>query len=191
MNHQPAPINPPLDQKNEEPQKETEAKRSNISSQESSESSMDGNEEELNADGVKKLRKTKQKKHDKRQKKSSKITNVTDQEMVDPTSKASDNCDNGEGWKTAGKTKGHKKDLKSNLSTANRGQEDAKLSYNVHFHVFVPPEFEIDLNKCQFGLISSLNEFSEKQMHAFQSKPLDTGGFLVTGTFKKKNNKQF
>ena len=83
MNHQPAPINPPLDQKNEEPQKETEAKRSNISSQESSESSMDGNEEELNADGVKKLRKTKQKKHDKRQKKSSKITNVTDQEMVE------------------------------------------------------------------------------------------------------------
>jgi len=188
-NSQQASTNPSLKQENRETLSKAEATYPSNSSEESSESCADDNEEKSPVDGKKKVRKSKQQYRDKRKKKSDQIPSVTDQEKKNSTSKTPEDCDDENGWKIAG----NKKNKNKNHLMTIVDQRDSKFSckYNIHFYVFVPPEFNIDLIECEFGLITSLNKFDLKQMHPFQSKPLDTGGFLVTGTLSLQNTERF
>jgi len=184
-NRQQESTNPSLNQENGESLSKNEATNPSNSSEESSESCADDNEEKSPADGKKKVRKSKQQKRDKRQKKSNQIPSVTDQEMQNWTSKTPEDCDDENEWIIAV----NKKIKNKNRLKPIVDLRDSKFSskYNIHFHVFVPPEFNIDSIEYEFGLITSLNEFDPKQMHSFQSKPLETGGFIVTGTLSLQN----
>jgi len=187
-NRQQESSNPSLNQENGETLSKNEATNPSNTSEESSESCADGNEEKPPANGKKKLRKTKQQQLDKRKKKSDQIPSMTDQEMQNPTSKTPEDCDDENEWITAGNKKNKNKNHLKPIVDLRDSKHSSK--YNIHFHVFVPPEFNIDSIEYEFGLITSLNNFDPKQMHPFQSKPLDTGGFLVTGTLSLQNTKR-
>ncbi len=180
-----------------------EEEDSDSSCEESSESLTNGDEERSSTHVAKKLRPSKEKKHLKREKKSGKIQEVTSIGITTNPIPKQPPSDNEKDWTTVESKKNRKNSKYNNLAQNERQiqsennkstdrqeksqiQEDYK-PYKIHFHVFVPPYFQIDLNECEFGLITSLNNFDEDNINPLSSKQLDNGGYLVTGQLELKN----